>query len=218
MSSGSMVRMKETAPENSLIINVCIVPPPSVGDQCVTLSQSVASPDTLFSLDGKDTFAHMTVYMARFDQSEVSQVVEEAKKVAESAGNLLCEHTGYFMTAGRYLEASYRKTDEFLALQEAFIEKLKAYRKNPTHPYQEDYFAPYTAGQRKNAEETGYDLAYELYRPHITLTRYAEGKVPQVFPALGAAALSFPLGTLCVYEANENGAVFRKLAEFPVKG
>lgn len=204
-------------PENSLIINVCIVPPQTVGVQCVELSQSVASPDTLFSLDGESKFPHMTVYMARFATQEVANVIAGAERATQSVKSFTCEHTGYFMTAGRYLEASYRKSDAFLELQNLFVDNLKEYRINPGQPHQEDYFAPYTSEQEKNATETGYDLVGNIYRPHITLTRYAEGKVPQEFPAMKATSLSFPLHTICVYEADDNGAVFKKLVEYKIR-
>lgn len=203
-------------PEDSLLINVCIVPSETVGTQCVDLSQSVASPDTLFALDGVSKFPHMTVFMARFARQEVENVLANTERVTQEVKSFLCEHTGYFLTAGRYLEVSYRKSDAFLRLQKVLVDSLKDLRINPGQPYQESYFAPYTSEQEKNATETGYDLVGEIYRPHITLTRYAEGKVPEEFPGLKATSLNFPLHTICVYEADDNGAVFKKLAEHQI--
>lgn len=202
-------------PANSSIINICVIPSVSVGDAYVSLSQSLKSDDTLFVLgDGK--FAHMTVYMARFADDAVDDVVAAAGRVLQTTAPFRCEHTGYFMTAGRYLEASYRKSDAFMALHEALIDAVSRYRINPGQPYEEGYFTPYTAEQQHNAEQTGYDLARNLYRPHVTLTRYREGGVPQIFPALPAAALSFDLGKVCIYRADDNGAVYELIREFPI--
>lgn len=208
--------MDKKPPEDSAIINVCVVPDASVGDRCVELSQALKSDGTMFVLDGKSKFAHMTVFMARFANSEIPNVLGATKKALSSIESFLCEHTGYFMTAGRYIEASYRRSEAFMVLHEALIANLKDYRINSENPFKEGYFTPYTAEQRKNAKETGYDLAHSLYRPHITLTRYEEGKMPETFPAFASAKLSFQLSRVCVYKADDNGAVYEQLEEFTI--
>src|SRR3989344_3133375 len=189
--------MEKTPPKDSVIINVCVIPSQDVGNQCIQLSQSLKSESTMFVLDGKSKFAHMTVFMARFANNEISNVLNATEKALKNANSFLCEHTGYFMTAGRYLEVSYRKSKEFMGLHELLIDSLKNFRINPNNPFEEGYFTPYTEEQQKNAKETGYDLALNLYRPHITLTRYEEGEVPKVFPAFAPSELSFQLSKVC---------------------
>ena len=88
-------------------------------------------------------------------------------------------------------------------------------RLNPYRPYEESYFSPYDEEQQLNAKDYGYDLAYARYRPHITLARYKEGMVPETILHLPPAGkLSFPLTKIWVCKADENGAVYEKLAEF----
>jgi 2'-5' RNA ligase len=101
-----------------------------------------------------------------------------------------------------------------MRLHEALINNVAERRINPGKPYEEGYFTPYTAEQQQNARETGYDLARNLYRPHVTLTRYQVGGVPEVFPALPAANLSFNLDKVCVYKADDNGAVYELIQDF----
>jgi hypothetical protein len=209
--------MDKNPPKNSTIINVCVIPEASVGDGCIKLSQTLKSNSTMFVLDGKSKFAHMTVFMARFANSEIPNILNFTKKALSTVNGFFCEHTGYFMTAGRYLEASYRKSKEFMDLHESLINNLKDLRINPGDPFEEGYFTPYIEEQQKNVKETGYDLAYNLYRPHITLTRYEEGKVPKIFPAFAPVALSFQLNKICAYKADDNGAVYELLEEFNVK-
>lgn len=209
--------MEKIPPKNSVIINICITPPQDIDNQCVQLSQLLKSGSTMFILDGKSKFAHMTVFMARFAISEVSNVLSATEKALKNVNSFLCEHTGYFMTAGRYLESSYRKSKEFMDLHELLIDRLKNLRINLNNPFKEEYFTPYTEEQQQNAKETGYDLAHNLYRPHITLTRYKENEVPKVFPAFASAELSFQLSKVCVYKADDNGVVYEKLGEFTIK-
>jgi 2'-5' RNA ligase len=111
----------------------------------------------------------------------------------------------------------YRKSAEIAALHEALIASVAGYRINPGNPYEEGYFTPYTAEQRQNAKETGYDLARNLYRPHITLTCYKDGGIPDAFPALSEAKLSFDLDKVCVCQADDNGAQYERICEFHIR-
>lgn len=203
-------------PENSTIINVCVIPTPEVGAECVAMSQTLKNTNPLFGLDGKSKFAHMTVFMFRVADKDISAVVKTAETAIKSALPFLCEHVGYFLTAGRYLEVSYRKSEAFMGLHNGLIEALAPLRINPGNPYEEGYFTPYNEEQQQNAKDTGYDLARNIYRPHVTLTRWADGSVPEIFPAFPAAKLSFNLSTVCVFKADDNGAVYEELARFKI--
>jgi len=203
-------------PANSTLINVCIIPNETVSNECIQLSQSLKSEGTMFVLDGKTKFAHMTVYMARFANNEINNVISSVSKSLENAKSFECKHIGYFMTKGRYFEVSYQKSKEFMHLHEKIIKNAKDLRINPHNPFEEGYFTPYTIEQQENAKETGYDLAHNLYRPHITLTRYKENMIPEKQPELKLTDLSFILHKICVYKANDDGTVYEKLSEFEI--
>jgi|SRR3989344_6522490 len=207
--------MENIPPENSALVNVCIIPPEAVGNQCVALAQPLKS-GTVSVLDGKTKFPHMTVDMLRVGKDGVAEIIAAVGQALKLQKSFLCQHVGDYQTPGRYFEVSYEKSPEFMALHELLLEILKGYRLNPGNPYQESYFGPYDQEQQKNAKETGYDLAHGRYRPHITLLRWEEGQAPAVKPELPKVDLSFQLGTMCVYLADENGAVFEKLAEFTI--
>jgi 2'-5' RNA ligase len=199
-------------PLSSTLINVCIIPSDEVGENCVSISRSLESDSTMFVL-GNGKFAHITAFMARFANDHIPEVIETVERLLKLTSEFRCQHSGYFMTEGRYLEVSYRRTTELMSLHEQLVQQLAPLRINPGNPYEEGYFTPYTAEQRRNAEETGYDLARSLYRPHATLTRYKEGMIPEEFPAFAKSALSFNVSRVCVYEADDNGAVFKLLKE-----
>jgi 2'-5' RNA ligase len=154
--------------------------------------------------------------MARFPDDKIKEIISAVKTIVKNLQSFFCEHTGYFMTEGRYFEASYKKSKELISLHEALIDSLKNYRLDPGKPVYENYFAPYTKEQQKNAKKTGYDLAYNLYRPHITLTRYREDGIPKDTPIF-PTDLSFKADGICVYKADENGAVFELLESFNIK-
>lgn len=202
-------------PPNSTLLNICIIPTDSVSAACEVISRSFVSDNTMLTLGG-DKFAHMTAYMARFEDDHIDRVIQVTKEVIESIESFYCEQTGYFMTEGRYLEVLYRRSKEFVQLHKALIAGVAGLRINPGQPYEEGYFTPYNQEQRQNAIETGYDLSRNLFRPHITLTRYKVNKVPRAFPALPKANLSFSLNRICIYKADDNGAVYERIADFNI--
>jgi len=204
-----------TKPDGSTLLNVCVIPDENASAEAVKISRSLKGNATMFTL-GDGLFPHMTVYMARFSDSNIDKVVSATASALEQVSSFQCVHTGYFMTAGRYLEASYKKSDDLLELHELLINYDAALRINPGSPFNEGYFAPYSPEQQKNAEETGYDLARALYRPHVTLTRYHAGQVPKIYPAFPSAELSFDLAKVCVFKADDNGAVYELVREFKV--
>jgi hypothetical protein len=206
-------------PENTAIINVCALPDKATSSRCVEISRSLKPYNPLFMLgDGK--FPHMTLFMARFDRDQKDNVIDGVGKTMRSAGSLLCRHTDYYTTPGRYFEASYEKSSGLVALHAALITNIADFRFRPGEPLEEAYFAPYNVEQQRNAEETGYDLAYrpyDLFRPHVTLTRYRENSVPEEQPSISPIMdLSFQLGKIGVYFADDNGAVYEQIHEFHI--
>jgi 2'-5' RNA ligase len=193
-----------------MLLNVCIIPTDSVAQQCVEISQSFKEEDVRFKL-GSGLFPHSTVYMAQFDESRLGEVNAAFVAMIPKLQPVALSHSGYYLTEGGYIEVSYQRTPELQQFHSSVIEALKDFRAEPGNPKVESYFGPYNQQQRKNAKETGYDLAYDLYRPHITLTRYKEGIVPVEFPAFPQASLSFTLPKIALYKADENGAIYEEI-------
>jgi 2'-5' RNA ligase len=203
--------------EKTTLLNICILPEGDTAEQCVELSKRLASPDTLFTLDGVTKFPHMTVYMARFPSDSVANVEGALSEVLKNMLPIECHHSGYFLTGGNYVEVSYEKTSDFMSLHENILDAVKDLRATPGEPVEESYFAPYTSQQKKNTEETGYDLAHELFRPHVTLTRYRAGGAPAEVPESVTASgmdLTFSAKKIGLYLADENGAVYELVRSF----
>ncbi len=101
-----------------------------------------------------------------------------------------------------------------MRLHEFVITHSANLRLKPGSPFTEAYLAPYTPEQQKNAAETGYDLARNLYRPHVSLTRYSSDHVPTKLPELPETDLSFDIHKICVCKADDNGPVYELIKEF----
>jgi len=210
------LRLNPPAPgrADSVLLNVAILPPPAVSSPIIALSRELAGHGGLFTLDGVDRMAHMTVYMARFPAAAVPALVARLTALTANMARVHLEQCGYFATAGNYYEVSYTLTDDLVAVQSATSDALADLRYRPGDPVVEPYFEPYTPAQRANAEATGYDLAAALYRPHISITKFDHP--PEHTPA-AAGDLSFELDTLGLFIADDWGAARRQLATFDIR-
>jgi len=191
------------------LLNVAILPPRSTAAEVERLSAALQTHGGLFRIDGKKKLAHLTLYMARFASSEIEAVVTETARFAKRHGARTLDHTGYFLTQGNYYEVSYARSDGMMKLQQGISDLLLPLRYSPGHPRIEDFFAPYSKRQREQAERSGYDLAGDLYRPHITMTRFAE-RPTHALPS-PTIDLSFSATTIGLFKADNLGAVTEAL-------
>lgn len=186
------------------LLNVAILPPPSTAAEVERLSAALQTRGGLFQVDGKHKFAHLTLYMARFANSNIDSAVAEAAKFARRHSACTLDHTGYYLTRGKYYEVSYARSEGVMKLHQSASDSLLPLRYSPGRPWIEDYFAPYSKRQREEAERAGYDLAGDLYRPHITITRFAEPPI-NALPS-PKIDLSFSATTIGLFRADNLGA------------
>jgi hypothetical protein len=192
------------------LLNVAILPPDPASAEAASLSDQLHRRGGLFRIDGLRRFAHLTVYMARFATSDVGPVLEKTATLLAAQRPFPVRHTGYHLTAGDYYEVSYERSAALMSLHETVVDGLRGLRFSPGAPVVEEYFGPYSPEQRRNAETTGYDLAHDLYRPHVTITRFA-GR-PEIALPTAATDLSFPATTIGLFTADPLGAVTKNLA------
>lgn len=191
------------------LLNVAIIPPHNVIAAAVELSSEARSIGGSFQIDNISRFAHLTLYMARIERSQLTAVRGAVQELATSLQQHVIKHTGYFVTPGSYYEISYARTPELLAVHTAITESVAPFRFSPGDPVVETYFGKYSHSQALNAKEWGYDLAGELYRPHITLTHFPEQLRRDELPT-SRADLSFTATQIGLFEADHMGAA-RKL-------
>ncbi len=100
-----------------------------------------------------------------------------------------------------------------MALHHAAIGAVQDVRYAPGNPVVEQYFGRYSDEQRENAETYGYDLAGDLYRPHITITRFMSLPDPTVLPR-SSQDLSFAIRGIGLFVADDQGAARNLVAAF----
>jgi len=71
-----------------------------------------------------------------------------------------------------------------------------------------------TGELRENLEKYGYRGVGELFRPHMTFTRFANGRAIDVSSLPDSHEFSGEFLTLGLFEMGDNGTCVRKIAEY----
>lgn len=202
-----------TAPDDTLLLNVAVIPPAEIASEIAILSGRLRAAGGIFEIDGNSRHAHLTLYMARFGVASVPAVRERLTEALVDSAGIRLRHSGYFVTPGGYFEASYERSTEVMALHRTAIGLIRDLRHAPGRPIIESYFGVYDQGQRENAEQSGYDLVDDLYRPHITITRFASPPDAAAMPR-AARDLSFAAARIGLFVADAQGAARELVTEF----
>jgi hypothetical protein len=150
--------------------------------------------------------------MARFCKARLPEIKADLVRETSRIRSFDVEHTGYFVTPGNYHEISYRRNDILFRVHKTMTRTICGHRYLPGNPVVENYFGEYTESQRINVRDVGYDLAGQLYRPHITITRFEADVAAE--PPVPSDDLSFTATMIGLFEADHLGAARRLIDRF----
>lgn len=203
--------MPDSGIEDTILLNCAVIPPPDVRALIAQLGKQLP-PDTPYVVDGVQFHPHLTLYMARFPTAALEQVVELLARTLRTQAPPRVVSTRLNVTPGRFVEVLADRTEELLGLHTAVVEALAPHRHSPGEPVHEDYFGVYDARQQAMARRYGYDLALDLYRPHITVGRLRSPK--QVLSRLRGETFNFPVTDVGLFIANSDGAAVDPVARY----
>jgi 2'-5' RNA ligase len=200
------------------ILNISLLPSLTVAERLIRESAALET-DALFTLNAATRIPHLTLYMARFDGRDLLRASDLAAEVFCQAPPVSVDSLGLHRTSGNYVEFLYKPTMELAMLHSAIVSALAPLRFIPGDftAYREEYFGPYTGEQRSNVESVGYDLAHELFRPHITLARLSSDVALTPNVTLDGD-YAFVAKSGAAFEADELGAGRRMIRRFELGG
>lgn len=202
--------------DETAIFNVALIPPVSVALAVSEYSRQLEDVGGTFVVDNASRMAHMTLFMARMPISVGNSVTDAVAALSGRSHPLQLRHTGFFVTSGLYYEASYVRTADVLKFHFDLVEALAPVRYSPGRPLREPYFGPYSAKQRVNAIKFGYDLVGQLFRPHITITRFRFPPCTPIPTSPSADDLSFVGTRIGIFRADNLGAARSRIAEVTI--
>jgi hypothetical protein len=197
---------------NSLPIDIVLLPTDDLAQKAIAVSELLQKYDALFKLSSTGPFPHASLYMTQLKLEDLDKVKELLAAIAAVTPALDMTATGYFQAEG-YLDPDYERTDQLARLQMDVVNAINPIR-DGMRVKDRARMLEATGLVRENLEKYGYRGVGELFRPHMTLARFTDGKKIDTSILPSSQSFSGRFVKLGMFEMGDNGTCARKIAEF----
>jgi hypothetical protein len=150
--------------------------------------------------------------MTQLKNADVEEAIRLLTTIATTTAPLSLIADTYSQEEG-YIDANYVRTPELDTLQMTVIDAINPIRDGMRD--KDKARLPLLKGvARENLERYGYRGVSELFRPHITLTRFVSGGKIDASGLPLARDFSGFFSKLGLFEMGDNGTCIRKIIEF----
>ena len=210
------VLMIDNNDEMSKVYDVVILPAASVQTIAEETSEEFERLGSLFTLKQGECYPHVSLYMLQLDTDSVEAVKNRLAAIASSTAPLHLRVTRYWQ-AMQFFDAEYEKSNEIGLLQEEVVSALNPLR-DGMRPKAVEHMKEAVGLAFENFQKYGWDTIGELYRPHLTLTRFTRDQDIDSLslPDIGMFTGSF--NSIGLFEMGDNGTCVHKVAEFELSG
>lgn len=201
---------------SSIPCDVVILPSDELAAKAIAASKNLESFGTHFTLQIGKYYPHASVYMLQLKTEDLAKVKELLSDIAAKTDRLSLAASRYYQTKN-YFDAEYQKTERLAGLQSAVVEALNPIR-DGMRENDKTRMPEATGLALENFKKYGWNSIGELYRPHLTLTRFNnEQQNPERnLPDIGEFSGQFP--KLGLFEMGDNGSAVRKIAVWNLQG
>jgi hypothetical protein len=207
--------MNETT--ESLACDIVLLPSVEQAQLASQASQLLTPQGSLFTLDNQGFYAHASLYMFQMNASDQDACIAALQHVASQTAVQYLQQDGYFyQDSGHgkgYVDVAFSRNEEADTLQQHVIEvfnKLRAGMREKDKAKMLDA----TGLKLENLQKYGYPAVGELFRPHITLTKFPIEIEPDLSTLPDPAIFNGEFDRIGLFEMGDNGTCVRKIAEF----
>lgn len=158
-----------------------------------------------FELDKTSHIPHLTLLHIALEESVLPQVILMLKSITENFEPFLLRHATYRLVDGRWLDMSYEIDEPLMKLHQAILAIIAPLRVRTPEGEQKEEWSDLSPERQENLELYGSAEVARLYRPHLTLTRFAEHQEESLLESLPTPDFSFTASSLDIYELGEYG-------------
>lgn len=197
----------------SIPCNIVLLPNPELAQRAIAFSRQLAEYDTVSTLSAGGPVPHASLYMTQLKTADMERVKEILAGIAARTPLLNLTANGYWLEI-RYVDVDYKRTTELADLQMEVIGAINPIRdgmreKDKARLLETEGIA------RENLEKYGYRGVGELFRPHMTLTRFASEELAlDAIEKPDAQTFAGAFDRIGLFEMGDNGTCVRRIAEF----
>lgn len=197
---------------SSVPCNVVLLPDAELAESAIRCSADLQDLGVHFALAVGAFYPHVTVYMLQLRSNDLDSVQHLLEGITNGTPKFELEAARYWQ-AQQFFDVEYTKTQQVSQLQDEVVAALNPVRDGMC---QKDVARMAEAeGQRlENYKLYGWDCIGELYRPHMTITRFTDEQDITKLNLPDVANFSGSFSKLGLFEMGDNGTCVRKIAEF----
>jgi hypothetical protein len=191
--------------------NIVLLPSEDLAEIAIAMSHSLEG-DKLYELGKSTMVPHLSLYMTQLKTADFDRVANILSDIANRT-NVFNLHASNYGAAEGYFEVGYERTDALDALQLEVVEAVNPIR-DGMRTKDKVRMESASGIAREHFERYGYPNIGELFRPHISFTRFTHDYHPEVTQDYVTFSGSFTKLALC--EMGDNGTCVRLIASFPL--
>lgn len=203
--------------EQTLPVDVVLLPESSQAAEAVRCSELLASQGTLTTLDDQNFYAHASLYMFQASVDRLAEITEVLQTLATKYDVQELAQAGYYYLdngPGKgYVDVMFERNATVDQLQLDVVAALNPLRAGMR---ESDIakMAEATGLKLENLQQYGYPAVGELFRPHITLTKFPAETEPDLSVLPEPTAFTGKFTKIGLFEMGDNGTCIRPLATF----
>lgn len=196
---------------NSKPLTIVIYPPSDISERAIVVSKKLKNEHSLFVLDGKKYWPHITLYMTEFPLKNVAEIKKLLKQFSIKTKPFNIHALGYRQNNDGYVDVEYKKSKVLSELQTKIITLLNPLREGLMREKDKARISNISKSEQKDLENYGYRSIGVKYVPHLTLTRFS--KIDQlVLPNNNETDFSFQVRKIGLFYVGDHGSC-RELIE-----
>ena len=204
--------------ENQTIAcDVVLLPNDEQAAEAVKCSQALAGQGTLFTLDNQNFYAHASLYMFQADVNRLAVLTNALQTIAAIYEPQELVQTGYnYLDSGPgkgFVDIMFERNTTVDQLQTAVVETLSSLRTGMVKII-EPMLVNATGLKLENLQKHGYPAVGELFRPHITLTKFPAETEPDLTTLPDPTIFTGRFTKIGLFEMGDNGTCVRPLTTF----
>jgi len=211
----------ETTTSQTIPCDIVLLPAQDQAELAVRASQALSPQGSLFTLDNHDFYAHASLYMFQMDIENQEKCISALRQLAAQTAVQQLKQDGYFyQDTGHgkgYVDVAFERNNVVDSLQERAIATFNSLRAGMRES-DKAKMADASGVKLVNLQKYGYPAAGELFRPHITLTKFPVELTPDLSGLPSVEAFSGIFDRVGLFEMGQNGTCIRKIAEFSLLG
>lgn len=201
--------------------DIVLLPAQDQAELAVRASQALSPQESLFNLDNHDFYAHASLYMFQMDIENQERCISALQQLAAQTAVQRLKQDGYFyQDTGHgkgYVDVAFERNNVVDSLQERAIATFNSLRAGMRES-DKAKMADASGVKLVNLQKYGYPAAGELFRPHITLTKFPVELTPDLSALPPVETFSGVFDRVGLFEMGQNGTCIRKIAEFSLLG